>query len=182
MKIGVSHSKYIANQVAVSLNNSPFVKLQKGFDVVVATTEKIIFKDLKNEATLEERVREIIDKHEDEIEYNFADEKELFRMIKHELAPQYNFMLSYDERFNHLAYNILKELVKLQLIQYKVSEIKVKSLIFDAIESYIQNRFNIEERVAKKIQKMKRKLIPGTDGYYIVFQKFYEEELKLVKV
>lgn len=178
MKIGVSHSRYIANRVAIDLSNSSYVKLTKGLDAVIETTEEVVFKDLKNEESLEERVREMLEEHEEEIEYNFADEKELFRMIKKKLAPQYNFMISHEDRFNHLSYKVLQELLGKKLIDFKVSEIKVKSLIFDSIENYIDDRFNVEDRVLERIKRYKRKLIPGTDDYQIVFQKLYEDELR----
>jgi len=178
LKIGVSHSRYIANRVAIDLSKSSFVKLTKGVDAVVDATEKIVLEDLKNEESLEERVREMLDEYEDEIEYNFADEKELFKMVKKKLAPEYNFLISYEERFSHLSYKILKELIEKKLINFKVNETRVKSLIFDSIENYIDDRFNVEERVLERIKKYKRKLIPGTDEYQIIFQKLYEDELR----
>jgi hypothetical protein len=164
--------------VAIDLSNSSFVKLTKGLDAVIETTEEIVLADLKNENALEERVREMLEEHEAEIEYNFADEKELFRMVKKKLAPQYNFLISHEDRFNHLSYQVLKGLIARKLIEFKVSEIKVKGLIFDSIENYIDDRFNVEDRVLERIKSYKRKLIPGTDEYQIVFQKLYENELR----
>jgi len=162
----------------MDLTNLPFVQLTKGLDIVVAETEKLILDDLQNENALEERVREMMEEFEEEIEYNYADERELFKMIKKKLAPQYNFVLSYEDRFNALSHNILDTLIIQELIEFRVNEIKVKSMIFNSIENYIQDRFDVEERVVKKMERYKRKLIYGTDDYRIVFQKLYEDELR----
>lgn len=178
MKVGVSHSRYIADRIATDLANLSFLNLTKGLDVVVTKTEELILNDLNNESALEERVYEMMDEYEDEIENNFADERELFRMIKKKLAPQYNFILSFDDRFNSLSHQILDILILNELIEFRVSEIKVKSLIFKSIENYINDRFNVEDRVIERIKKYKRRLTVGTDEYQIMFQKLYEDELR----
>lgn len=178
MKIGVSHSRYIANKVATDLASLSFAKLTKGLEVVVAEIEIIILADLQNEHSLEERVRDMMDSYEDEIEYNFVDERELFKMIKKKLASQYNFLMSYDDRFNNLSYQILSTLLQKELLEFRVNDIQIKSMIFKSIENYIEDRFDIEDKVIEKMKKYKRKLIVGTDEYYIMFQKLYENELK----
>ena len=178
MKIGVSHSGYIANKVATDLANLSFAKLTKGLDIVVAEIETLILDDLKVEHSLEERVRDMMEDYEDEIEYNFVDERELFKMIKKKLASEYNFLMSYDDRFNNLSYKILTNLLNKDLLESRVNDIQIKSIIFTSIENYIENRFSIEEKVVEKMKKHKRKLIAGTDEYNIMFQKLYEIELK----
>ena len=178
MKIGVSHSRYIADRIAIDLTNLSFIKLTKGVDIVVAEIEKLILDDLKNENALEERVREMMKDYEEEIEYNFVDERELFKMIKKKLAPQYNFILSYDDRFNSLSHKILDALIINKLITFRVAEIKIKSIIFESIQNYINDRFNLEDRVIDRMKRYKRRLVPGTDEYQIMFQKLYENELR----
>jgi hypothetical protein len=178
MRIGLSHSRYIANRVALELNREDFVKFSRGIDVVIEETEKIIFQNIKNEQALEERTRELIEDYEEDIEHQFADEKELFKMIKRKLAPQYGFIMNYEERFSDLAYTIHKHLLEMELITYRVNDVRVKSLIFEAIEDYIDERFDVEDRVLEKLKNYKRKLIPGTDDYQIVYNKLYEDELR----
>jgi hypothetical protein len=64
-----------------------------------------------------------------------------------------------------------------EIISYKVSENKVKNIILGAIDSYIDTFNEIEDIAYERIQNYKRKLIPGSDDYEIVFSKLYEEEL-----
>ena len=48
-----------------------------------------------------------------------------------------------------------------------------------ALSTYFKESYeDIERIVVDKIEHYKRPLIAGTDEYYIIFQKFYEEELK----
>lgn len=42
----------------------------------------------------------------------------------------------------------------------------------------LKNFGKIEDDVMDKIDTLKRKLIPGTEEYDMVFEKLYEEELK----
>jgi hypothetical protein len=180
LKIGVSHSGYIANKVATDLANLSFAKLTKGLDIVVAEIETLILDDLKVEHSLEERVRDMMEDYEDEIEHDYynIDERELFKMIKKKLASQHNFLMSYDDRFNNLSHKILAILLQKKLLEFRVNDIQIKSLIFKSIENYIEERFAIEDKVIDKMRKYKRRLTAGTDEYDIMFQKLYEIELK----
>ena len=66
------------------------------------------------------------------------------------------------------------------MIEFQVSENMVKNVIFNSIESYIERFEDIEDKVIEKIKNYKRKLIPGSEEYDIVFEKLYQEELKKI--
>ena len=94
------------------------------------------------------------------------------------MAKEYDFVLSYEDRFNNIAHLVLEQSWKEGLIDYAVSENRVKNVIYTAIEQYLENFEGIEDIVAEQIDNYKRKLIPGSAEYDLVFEKLYEEELK----
>jgi hypothetical protein len=178
MRIGVSHSRYIASRIALDLNRKDFVKFSRGVDAVISEIEIDVRDNLERERSLEERVKELLSDYEDDMEFEFVDEKELFKMVKKKLAKEYGVILSYEERFSDLAHIILQDLLFENLISFEVNEVRIKTIIFDSITNYIEERFEVEDIVIEKIDKMKRKLIPGTDEYQIVYNKLYEDELR----
>jgi hypothetical protein len=178
MRLRLPHAPYVANKIAIDLAGSGFVRLKKGLESVSKESLELIESDLKKEKALEEHVKEIIEENEEEIEYMLADPKQLFWLIKKRLAPDYDVILNFEERFNHLSHLILDTLVQKQLIEFKVPENRVKNLIFNSINGYIELYEKIEDEVLEKISHYKRKLIPGTEEFELVFQRLYEEELR----
>ncbi|WP_187647417.1 DUF507 family protein [Nitrosophilus labii] len=178
MRLRLPHAPYVANKIAIDLAKSGFVTLTKGIESVIKAAQEIIEEDLKKELALEEHVREIIEENEDEIEFMLADSKQLFWMIKKRLAPEYDVILNFEDRFNHLSHKILDYLYEEDLIRYTVPENKVKNIIFNAIVDYIKMYDEIEDKVFEKISNYKRKLVPGSEEFELVFQKMYEEELR----
>ncbi len=178
MKIGKPHAPYIANKISIDLVNSPFITMSLGVEQVADVARKIIEEDIQKEAALEERVYEIMEENEDEMDFMQVDKRSMFWLIKKKLAPEFGVILSYEDRYSDVSHQILDVLIQNDLIEFKVSENMVKNVIFSAIESYIEKFEDIEERVIKKIENYKRKLIPGSEEYDIVFEKLYQEELK----
>ena len=107
-----------------------------------------------------------------------VDKKNIFWLIKKKLAEEANFSLNYEDRYSNLSHEILETIWKKSLIDYSVSENKVKNVIYISIEDYLKNFEKIEDIVIEKIEGYKRKLIPGTEEYDMVFEKLYEEELR----
>ena len=177
MKVTLPQAKHIANKIAVDLNRSGVVTMTRGLDAVAAEAEKHLVENIKKEMALEERVNEIVDENEEQIDFYLADERQLFFMIKKKLAPEFGVILSYEERFSDLAHTILDNLYEEDLIQYDVSENKLKNIIYDAITGFVADTSEIESAVVEKLRSYKRKLIPGTDEYEILYEKHYQEEL-----
>jgi len=132
MRLKPQQTGYVASKVAIDLANAPFVKLLKGKDAVREKVKEIIDENLKKERALDEKVKEIIDENYDEIEFQHADERQLFFMIKKKLAPEYGVIINYDDRYNDLSHKILDELYENYLIEYDVNENQVKNVIFKA--------------------------------------------------
>ena len=176
MKISLSNIPHVANKVAIDLNKSGFVTMTQGLEKVAAEAEKVLLEDVKKEEALEARVDEILDDNEAAIEDNLADERQLFFMIKKKLADDFDVILSYEDRFSNIAHKILDELYEEDLIHFEVSENRIKNIIYESMSSYIAQNSEIEQAVIDRIHSYKRKIIPGTDDYEIMFEKLYKEE------
>jgi hypothetical protein len=178
MKLSLAHAPYIANKIGIDLANAPFVEIKRGLEPVIEKAKEVIEKDIKNERALEERVNELLEEKEEEIEFMRADVRQLFWMIKKKLAPEYGVILNNEERYSDLSHKILNELWEEDLIDYSVNENQVRGVIFKAIEEYMKSFEQIEDAVLEKMSHYKRKLIPGTEEYDLIFERLYEEELR----
>jgi len=177
MKVSLKTIPHISNKIAIDLNKSGVVTMTKGLEPVAAEAQKIFEDNIKKEMALEEKVNEYLEENEEEIEFMLADERQLFFMIKKKLAPQYDVILDYEERFSDIAHKILDELYEEDLIHFDVNENRVKNIIYNAITSFLADTSEIEDAVMDKIRSYKRKFIPGTDEFEILHEKLYREEL-----
>ena len=177
MKVTLKTIPHIANKIAIELNKSGVVSMTKGLEPIAAEANTVLEESVKQEMALEEKVNEICDANEDEIEFMLADERQLFFMIKKKLAPEFGVILDYEERFSDLAHKILDELYEEDLIHFDVTENRIKNIIYNAITSFLANDSEIEDAVMDKIRSYKRKFIPGTDEFEILHEKLYREEL-----
>ena len=178
MKIRLPHAPYIANKIAIDLFNCGFVTMLKGLEPVTKVAEDLILEDIKKEIVLEERVTEILEQNEDEMEFQRVDRRSMFSLIKKKLSHEFNVLLSYEDRYNAIAHEILEMSWKQGLIEYSVSENRVKNVVYNAIENYVEHFQAIEDDVADRIANYKRKLVPGSEEYDLIFEKLYEEELR----
>lgn len=177
MKISLKTIPHISNKIAIDLNRSGVVTMTKGLEAVAQEAQKVFEKSVKQEMALEEKVNEMIEANEEEIEFMLADERQLFFMIKKKLAPEFGVILDYDERFSDISHKILDELYEEDLIHFEVSENRVKNVIYNSITSFIADTSEIQDAVMDKIRSYKRKFIPGTDEFEILYEKLYKEEL-----
>ncbi len=177
MKIKLQHTPLIAQRVAIELNKSGLVKMTRGLEPVAEEARKVLEASIKQEAALEEKVHDILEANEDAMDEQNVDDRQLFFMIKKKIAPEFGVILSYDDRFSDLAHKILDELYEEDLIHFEIEEIRIKNIIFAAMTNFISDNDAIEDAVYEKIKSYKRKIIPGTDDYEILFEKLYREEL-----
>jgi hypothetical protein len=177
MKISLKTIPHISNKIAIDLNKSGVVTMTKGLEAVSKEAENVILNSVKKEMALEDKVNEICEANEEEIEFMLADERQLFFMIKKKLAPQFDVILDYEERFSDISHKILDELYEEDLIHFDVTENRIKNIIYNAITSFLADTSEIEDAVMDKIRSYKRKFIPGTDEFEILHEKLYREEL-----
>ena len=177
MKVSIKTIPHISNKISVDLAKSGSVTLTRGLEPVAHEAQKILEESVKREMALEEKVNEYLEENEEEIEFMLADERQLFFMIKKKLAPQFDVILDYEERFSDIAHKILDELYEEDLIHFDVNENRVKNIIYNAITSFLADTSEIEDAVMEKIRSYKRKFIPGTDEFEILHEKLYREEL-----
>lgn len=178
MKVKLPHVPYISQKIAIDLVNSGFVTLKSGLESIASVANDILKDDLIKEKAIDERANELIDERIDEVETMQIDKKNMFWLIKKRLAEDSNFNLTYEDRYMNLSHEILESAWKKDLIDYNVSENKVKNVIYASIENYLKSYEDIEDEVIEKIENYKRKLIPGTEEYELVFEELYKEELR----
>jgi len=151
--------------------------MTKGLEPVTLEAQKVLEESVKKEMALEDKVNQYLEENEEEIEFMLADERQLFFMIKKKLAPEFGVILDYEERFSDLSHKILDELYEEDLIHFDVTENRIKNIIYNAITSFLADTSEIEDAVMDKIRSYKRKFIPGTDEFEILYEKLYREEL-----
>ena len=177
MKISLKTIPHISNKIAIELSRSGVVTMTSGLERVAQEAEKVLEEDVKKELALEEKVNDICDDNEEEIEFMLADERQLFFMIKKKLAPEFGVILNYEERFSDIAHKILDELYEEDLIHFDVTENRIKNIIYNAMTSFIADSSEIEDAVMDKIRSYKKRYIPGTDEFDILHEKIYREEM-----
>ena len=94
------------------------------------------------------------------------------------LAGEFDVILTHEDRFSNVAHKILEAIWKSGLVDYSVSENRVKNVIYGSIDEYLKSYEKIEDSVYEMMQNYKRKLIPGTDEYDLIFERLYQDELK----
>jgi len=177
MKISLKTIPHISNKISIDLNKSGMVTMTKGLEPIASEAEKILMQNIKQEMALEDKVDEICDDNEEEIEFMLADERQLFFMIKKKLAPDFGVILNYEERYSDISHKILDELYEEDLIHFDVTENRIKNIIYNSITSFIADASEVEDAVMDKIRSYKKKYIPGTDEFDILHEKLYREEL-----
>ena len=177
MKLSQKSIPHIANKIAIELNKSGVVSMTRGLEAIIQEAEKVLTVNVDQEMALEEKVYEICEANEEEIEFMLADERQLFFMIKKKLAPEFNVILNYEERYSDISHKILDELYEEDLIHFDVTENRIKNIIYNAITAFIADSSEIDDAVMDKIHSYKRKFIPGTDEFEILYEKLYREEL-----
>ncbi|MDO9265468.1 MAG: DUF507 family protein [Sulfurimonas sp.] len=177
MKISLKTIPHIANKIAIDLNKSGAVTMTKGLEPIAKEAQKILMHDAKQEMALEEKTHEICEENEEQIEFNLVDERQLFFMIKKKLAPEFGVILNYEERYSDLSHKILDELYEEDLIHFDVTENRIKNIIYNAITSFIAEASELDNAIMDKIRTYKKRYIPGTDDFDILYEKLYREEM-----
>lgn len=178
MKLKTTHVRYVADKIARDLVNASFVEVLTNEKDIVRVAAKHLEENVKKEQGIEEKVRDFINENIDEIESSGADEKRMFFLMKKKIASENGFILSWDDRYSNLSHKIMDELIDSSVIDFGVSEMMVKNLIFKSINSYVEAYERLEEGVLERMKNYKKKLVAGTEEYELVFEKMYEEELR----
>lgn len=177
MRLKLAHIPYIADKIALDLITAHYVEILTNRGDIIKIASKYLSQDIERELALEARVREFIEGIDD-IESSGANEKQLFFMLKKKFAQEDDFHIVWEERYNDLSHKIMDELIDTSVINFKVSEMMIKNLIFKSINTYAKAYKDIEFSVVERIKNYKKKLLVGTDEYELVFSKMFEEELR----
>ncbi len=180
MLIKEAQVPFISRKIAYDLLNSGYVTFPKGIDNAIKEIEEIIMDDVLWEREIEDKAREILAQQEEENEFLFydVDRREVFKLIKKKIAEEEGFNINKEERIEDLSHFLVKELWDKELIDYDVRDGKIKNIIFNSIMEFLNREKEARDEAFKKIEHYKRKLIPGTDEFNLVFQRIYEQELR----
>jgi len=177
MRIKLHHTPYISKRITRDLVNCSFVEVRKEKSSIEVEIERIIDADIEKEFDLDEKVETILDEQEEEIENLNADRRQLFWMTKKRLANDFGVILNNEDRFSDIAHQILDFLWEEDYIHYTCSDNQVKNIIFSSIDEFMKGFEQADSEVLAKLKNYKRKLIPGTEDYDLVYHRLYEEEL-----
>ncbi|MDB4257323.1 DUF507 family protein [Arcobacteraceae bacterium] len=177
MKLKKQHSPYIARKITKDIVNSPFIEVRKEKSMITEVCERIINEDIQKEIELDDAVDDLLEEQEDEIEFYKADYRQLFWMTKKRMANDFGVNLNLEDRFSILAHMLMDYLYEEDFIHFTVNDNQVKNLIALSISSFIKGYDEADTLAYEKIKTYKRRLIPGTEDYDIVFGRLYEEEL-----
>ncbi|MDX9813668.1 MAG: DUF507 family protein [Sulfurimonas sp.] len=177
MKMSLKTVPHIAQKIAIELNKSSAVTMTEGLEPIVREATKVLEDSVKKEMALDQKVSEICDENEEEIEFVNADSRQLFYMIKKKLAPEFDVILDYEDRYSDISHKVLQAIYEEDLINYDIAENRIKNIIYEAITGFIVDAKDIEDSIMQKIRSYKKRYIPGTDEFEILYEKLYKEEL-----
>lgn len=178
MRIKEPHAQYIARKISIELHKCGFVSFKSGLEQVAQLAQEILLADIASERALEAKVEQILNENENDIEFMQVDRRNMFWLIKKRLARDSDFILEHDDRYSRISHEILNQIWQKDLIDYKVSENKVKNVIYSAIEGYLKGFNQAEDAAFDELEKREKKLVVGSDEYEIAYHKAYEEQLK----
>lgn len=177
MRMKHHHVPYVARRISRDLANCEFVEVRKTKDEITAEIVRILEEDLEKEHDLDEKVSDILDEQEEEIEFLNADYRQLFWLTKKRMANEFGVILNNEDRFSDIAHQILDYLWEEDFIHYTCSDNQIKNIIFSSIDEFLKGFEKADDAVMDKLRNYKRKLIPGTEDYDLVYERLYEEEL-----
>ena len=120
MKLKSTHIPYVSNKIAIEIANSSLLEMKTSLEKVAKVAAEAFSADIKKEQEIDVRVKELLDENLENIEFMRADEKQLFWMIKRQIAQERGFSLSWEDRYNELSHKILDELILEGFIKIKV--------------------------------------------------------------
>ncbi len=177
MRMKLHHTPYISRRISRDLVNCDLVEVRKTREEIADEIEKILDQDIEKEHELDEKVADVLEEQQEEIEYLNADYRQLFWLAKKRMANEFGVILNNEDRYSDIAHKILDYLWEEDYIHYTCSDNKIKNVIFESIDEFLKGFERADDKVMEKIKNYKRKLIPGTDEYDIVYHRLYEEEL-----
>lgn len=178
MRLNNSHINHISNKIALDLFNSDLLTLKAPLESIAKVAKEVFEEDIKKELAINQKAQELLEENKQEVEYFQANERELFWMIKKQVALERNFNLIWDDRCETISHEITNSLTDKGLISYNINKNRVKNIIFKTIDDYSKIHDSIHDEVMDKIRSYKKKIFAGTDEFEIIYERFYTEELR----
>ncbi|WP_281747578.1 DUF507 family protein, partial [Helicobacter suis] len=107
MRLKPNHIRYIVNKIAQDLVQSTLLELKGTLESLTQITLSVVQENVDQEVAIDHRARDLLEENLDEIEFMRMDERQLFWMIKKQLALKEDFVLGWEDRCNLLSHKIL---------------------------------------------------------------------------
>ena len=138
MRLKLHHTPYVSRRITRDLVSCDFVEVRREKASIEEQIERILDEDIEKEHALDEKVQEILDAQEEEIEYLNADRRQLFWMTKKRLANDFGVILNNEDRFSDIAHKILDYLWEEDYIHFTCSDNQIKNVIFGSLDDFIK--------------------------------------------
>src|SRR5574344_298935 len=173
MRLKLHETTYLSRRITRDLITCDFIEARKDKASIEEQVERILDEDILKEQSLDEKVEEILDSQTEEIEYLNADRRQLFWMTKKRLANDFGVILNKEDRFSDKAHKTLEYLWEEDFIHYVCSDNQVKNVIFASIDDFMKGFERADSEVLAKLRNYKRRLIPGTEEYDLIYHRLY---------
>ena len=177
MKMKLHHTPYVSRRITRDIASCDFVEVRREKHSIEEEVERILDADIEKEFDLDEKVEEILNAQEEEIEFLNADRRQLFWMTKKRIANDHGVILNLEDRFSDIAHQILDYLWEEDFIHYTCSDNQIKNVIAASLDDFMKGFEKADSEVLTKLKNYKRKIIPGTEEYDLIYHRLYEEEL-----
>jgi hypothetical protein len=120
------HTPYISRRISRDLVSCDLVEVRKTREEIADEIEKILDQDIEKEHELDEKVADVLEAQQEEIEYLNADYRQLFWLAKKRMANEFGVILNNEDRYSDIAHKILDYLWEEDYIHYTCSDNKIK--------------------------------------------------------
>lgn len=147
----------------------------------------LISDEFLKEDKLDQEVREILNKHIDEIRKGNIEYQTMFKMIKTKLAKERNIVIWWaacpERKFIICQSSIVNALYKNDLVEFLDEPNEIRLTIVKAIEEEMKLYDQLDRKAREKNNLTKKHIEEGSQEWEILYRKYYNEELaKLTKL
>jgi hypothetical protein len=141
----------------------------------------ILYNDYITEKELEEEAERIIQENAEEVTYRGVSIHKARKLIKEKLAKERGIAVVGNifarEKANYLAGKVLKLILTDEELDYTQERGVIRATIVKSFEEIAKLRKEIDEKVREKIASHSRPIYEGTPEWYVLYRRYYNEEL-----
>jgi len=189
MALSKDYVSYIATEMAAHLGKSGKAKLFEK-EKVSEKIRQVILDDFAREDSLNQEVRDYLEKYSDQIRRDALSYQEMFKLIKKELLKKRGIVRSGGEggklprsKVIELSHQMVKELSGMRHdVELLEPANEVRLELVRRMQELLRTEANIDQGVRQKIHSLKRGITEGSEEWDILFRKYYTEEMRKLGV